>query len=426
MNTNNKANNANDANNAANYTPSFGEPPIVTRIITAVIPAYGSIDIVKNSVTSLATQWIPDDTFDLEIIIVDDNPEMDYTYFMSLEFQMIKNRNVSIGIIKNEVNQGQGVCRQIGIDNAHSNWVLLCDEDDMYAPNAIYRFWEILNSEYCGGNDGMPVALLAAPVYGFDENRSREIINSQAIWVNGKMYNRQFLRDNNIYFVGGKNSYRAEDYLFIEKLNYAISHNKYYKRVDFTDDADTFYYWIPNRNSQSRNNEFYTAKLTPDTMCASLQVYGYYKAFNEAHHIEQEEEEFMKHKILGMACYAYYAYVKWLHDMSLGWKDDPLCVESDWELYKEVMEEFRKELSVYWREILPSDIVDLKYAMKHNSDIKYVETFLPPFEEWIENGLDTLKMSFKDIKKYCSKLKFDGADHEMNAPYVKAWVERHS
>lgn len=411
--------------NAANNTPPTGEPPIVTRVVTAVIPAYGSIDIVKNSVTSLATQWIPDNTFELEIIIVDDNPQMDYTYFLSMEFQMIKNKNVSIGIIKNETNQGQGVCRQIGIDNAHSNWVILCDEDDMYAPNAVYRFWEILNMQYCGGDDGMPVALLAAPVYGFDENRSREIISSQTIWVNGKMYNRQFLRDNNIFFVAGKNSHRAEDYLFIEKLNYAIKHNKYYKRVDFTDDADTFYYWIPNKNSQSRNNPFYTAKLTPDTMSASLQVYDYFKAFNESHNLIKEQDEFMKHKILGLTCYAYYAYVKWLHDMALGWKDDPLCVEEDWELYKKVMRTFREEIQPYWKEITPSDIVDTKYSMKHSSDIQYIETFIPSYEEWIENGLDTLSMSFKEIKKYCSKLKFDAADHEINTPYVKAWIERH-
>jgi hypothetical protein len=160
-------------------------------------------------------------------------------------------------------------------------------------------------------------------------------------------------------------------------------------------------------------------------MSASLQVYDYFKAFNESHNLIKEQDEFMKQKILGLTCYAYYAYVKWLHDMALGWKDDPLCVEEDWELYKKVMRTFREEIQPYWGEITPSDIVDTKYSMKHSSDIQYVETFIPSYEEWIENGLDTLNMSFKEIKKYCSKLKFDAADHEINTPYVKAWVERH-
>lgn len=398
----------------------------VTRVVSAIIPAYGDIKIVKNSVLSLASQWIPKDSFKLEILIVDDNPKMDYSYFLSDEFKMFVNDGIFINIIKNEDNYGQGMSRQIGIDNAVSNWFVLCDEDDMYAPNAIYRMWEILNEQYCGGDDGKPVAVIAAPVYGFGENKERVLIHSGSIWVNGKMFNRQFLRDNNIFFPTGGNSFHAEDFPFIEQLNYAINNNPYYKRVDFDDSADTFYYWMPNPKSQSRCEKFYTTMLTPLTMNAALLIHDYMKRYNEYHNIVTEQDEFMKDHALKISVYGYYAYVRWLFDMAQGWRNDKRFTAEEWEFYKDVMKRFKDELLVYWNEICPSDIIDMCRDIKHESDILYVESWIEPFEVWINDGLKTLDMSYNEIKKYCSGLNFDGANHETHSSYVKAWAERHN
>lgn len=396
------------------------------RIISAVIPAFSKVEIVKNSVVSLATQWIPEDTFRLEIIIVNDNPSMDYSYFTSDLFKTIVDDNVVISIINNEQNYGQGMSRQIGIDNASSDWIVLCDEDDMYAPNAIYRFWEILNEQHCSGDDGKPVALIAAPLYVFDKNKERNVIVSSSIWVNAKLYNRQFLRDNCIAFPTGKNSHRSEDYPFIKMLDYAIDNNSNYKRIDFDNDADTFYYWIPNRKSRTRSEKFYTALLTPFTMKSALAIFRYYKWFNERHNLTKDKDEEMKMKILNICVYAYFNYNHWLYMMSKGWKDDDSCLEEDFEMYKSVLKELKKELSVYWKEIVPSDIFLMLSDVKQHSDIQFVESWLGSFEEWVTKGFKTEKMSFKDIKEYCSGLRFDEAKHEMSAPYVKTWCERHN
>lgn len=398
---------------------------VVTKIISAVIPAYSEISVVKNSVISLATQWIPDDSFKIEIVIVNDNPKRDYSYFQSKEFDIIKNKNVEVVIINNEKNYGQGISRQIGIDNAKSNWFVLCDEDDMYAPNALYRFWEILNEQHCNGEVGKPVALLAAPVYSFDRNKSRMIIQSNAIWVNGKLYNRQFLRDNNIFFMNDVTSYHAEDYPFVEKLNYAIEMSKTYKRVDFTDDADTFYYWMPNDKSISRCEKFYTAQITPYTMLASMHLYDYIKKYNEVNNIEREQDEFMKHKILNMCAYSYHAYSRWMYDMACGWSKSEICLESEWELLKSSLNRIREEIKVYWKEYCPSDIYDVMHNIKHHSDVRFIEPFICPFKEWVEKGYKTDKMNFEEIKKYCEGLEFDGYPHEVGTDYVKAWCKRH-
>ena len=396
------------------------------RIITAVIPAFSDIKTVRNSVVSLATQWIPDDTFKLEILIVNDNPEREYSYFLSEEFKCIVSDNVFINIINNKENYGQGISRQIGIDHASSDWILLCDEDDMYATNAVYRFWEILNEQHCSGEDGKALALIAAPIYAFDENKERKVINAQSIWVNAKLYNRQFLKNNCIKFPTGKNSHRSEDYPFIKMVDYAIDNNSNYKRINFGDEADTFYYWIPNRKSRTRIDKFYTALLTPFTMNSSCNIFEYYKWFNKTHNIENDKDEFMKHEILNMNVYAYFNYLHWLHDMSLGWKDDKQCLEEDWELYTRVLKKLREELFVYWDEIVPSDVFMMLSDIKRNSDVQFVESWIGSFENWVVNGHETMDMSFKDIKKYCSKLKFDKANHEVNSKYAKAWLERHN
>ena len=395
------------------------------RLISAVIPAFSEIEIVKNSVVSLATQWIPNDTFKLEIIIVNDNPKMDYTYFLSKEFAQIVNPNVNIVIIANKENYGQGISRQIGIDNASSNWVLLCDEDDVYAFNALYRFWEVLNEQHCAGEDGKPVALIVAPLYAFDKDKERRIIDGNSIWVNAKLYNRQFLYDNCIKFPTGQNSHRSEDYPFIRMLNYATDNNSNYKRISFDNEADTFYYWVPNNKSRTRCERFYTALLTPCTMNASCMIYEYFKWYNKRYNIEIDKEEQMKHEILNMCVYAFYNYIGYLHDMAIGWKDSDKCTANDWELLKKSLKHLKEELKVYWNEIVPSDIFENLYNVKNNTDIVFYESWLGTFEDWINNGFKVDNMSFDEIKEYCANLKFDKAEHEIHSTYVKAWRKRH-
>lgn len=396
------------------------------RLISAIIPAYSDIDIVSNSVVSLATQWIPDNSFRLEIIIVNDNPERDYSYFLSDTFAKIVNVNVNIVLIANKENYGQGISRQIGIDSATSNWILLCDEDDRYATNAVYRFWEVLNEQHYAGEDGKPLALISAPLYAFDKNKERRIIGADSIWVNAKLYNRQFLQENCIRFPSGQNSHRSEDYPFIRMLNYAIANNKSYKRINFYDEADTFYYWIPNEKSRTRCEPFYTALLTPFTANASCMVFEYFKWYNKRYNIEMDKDEDMKQEILNMCVYTFHNYLAYLHDMGAGWKDDEKCVEADWELLKGCLKRLKDELRVYWNEITPSAIYENLYNVKNNSDITFYESWLGSFEDWINKGFDVDDMSFEEIKAYCSTLVFDKANHEIHSSYVEAWKKRHN
>ena len=392
--------------------------------ITAVIPAFSDISIVNNSVISLATQWIPENSLQLEIIIVNDNvgKRGQYNYYLSAEFDKIKKPNINIRIIENALNIGQGLSRNAGIKAAKNNWIILCDEDDIYAPNAVCRFWEILCKEHNSGEDKKPIALIAAPIYGFDKEMYRQLIPSNSIWVNSKLYNREFLEKHNVWFPDGMNSHRSEDYPFIRCLDFAIAHDDEFKRIDLPEDTDTFYWWIPNYNSRSRCDVHYGSLLAGYTMMSSVRVFDFFKDFVSKYKLEQDEDEFLKHEILNMVCYSWYNYLWFLKDLAQGWDD---CEEQYWIAVQSGLSELRKRLLPYWKEIVPSDIVAVQYQVKNGSDCRFVESWRGTFENFVEKGDNVLDFNFDNVKKYCSALQFDGANHEVHASYVKAWEERH-
>lgn len=395
--------------------------------ITAIIPAFSELSVTNNSVISLATQWIPDNTFQLEIIIVNDNPDVDnhYEYYLSDEFKKILKPNIDIRIISHINNKGQGVARNTGISNAKHNWIVLCDEDDMYSPNALFRFWEILEKEHNGGEDKKPVSILCAPIYSFDKDFYRNIIDPWSIWVNAKVYNREFLRKYNIEFPTDENSHRAEDYPFSRMVDYASRHDETYKRIDMEKDVDTFYYWYPNPNSRSRCDEHYGSLLAGYTMRSSNRIFDFIKNFNQQYITEEdkywEEDEGLKHEILNMTVYSFYNFLWFIRDLATGWDD---CKEEYWDILRESVLDLRNKLLTFWDEIVPSDISDMLYQVKHHSDCRFIESWIGSFEKFINEGCEYLSYSFDEIKEYASKLSFDGANHEKDAPYVKAWIKR--
>lgn len=392
--------------------------------LSVIIPVFSDVSIVNNSVISLATQWIPDDTFNLEIIIVIDNmttPEQ-YQYYLSDEFKKILKPNIEIKLIKNESNVGQGESRNRGIKVASSNWVALCDEDDIYAPNAFYRFWEILCNEHEEGEDKRPVALIAAPIYGFDKNFHRQLIPSTSIWVNSKLYNREFLEKYDIKFPDGINSHRSEDYPFIRCLDFAINHAPEYKRINLCDDVDTFYWWIPNYNSRSRCDKHYGSLLSGYTMLSSGRIFKYFEDFVNKNNLQIEEDEFLKHEILNMTFYSWQNYLYFLKDLSGDWDD---CKQEYWDAVKSGLKYLRDRLIPYYNEIVPSDIIEVQYNTKHFSDCRFIESWRGRFEDFVEHGDVLLNKDFNEVRDYCKTLEFDGVNHEIHAPYVKAWEMRH-
>ena len=65
------------------------------------------------------------------------------------------------------------------------------------------------------------------------------------------------------------------------------------------------------------------------------------------------------------------------------------------------------------------------HNVKHHSDVRFVESWLGTFFDYVDNLWSPLKMNYDQMIEYCHNLKFDAAIHCEDAEYSKAFVERH-
>lgn len=98
--------------------------------ISVIIPVYNREKLIKNALNSVLKQTIADR---LEIICVDDG-STDNTIEVIKEYQK-KHENV---FLYQQENSGPGVARNLGIDNAHGEYILFLDSDD-WVPQRAYE-----------------------------------------------------------------------------------------------------------------------------------------------------------------------------------------------------------------------------------------------------------------------------------------------
>lgn len=90
--------------------------------VSAVIPAFNTEKYIRNAVMSLVNQKIKLD----EIIIIDDGSTDNTLKVINLLANQYKN----IRVIEQSSNQGVSVARNLGIQEATSEWILFLDADD--------------------------------------------------------------------------------------------------------------------------------------------------------------------------------------------------------------------------------------------------------------------------------------------------------
>lgn len=91
-------------------------------MVTVVIPTYNSSKTIKRTIDSVINQTYTD----WEILVVDDCSS-DRTQRIVRDYTK---KNDKIRLIVNEKNQGVGVTRHVGIENANGEWITFLDSDD--------------------------------------------------------------------------------------------------------------------------------------------------------------------------------------------------------------------------------------------------------------------------------------------------------
>ena len=419
--------------------------------ITVVSPMWGDTKITNRMVFSVIHQYLgKDDPVNIELVLVDDYIEgrgeddsSPYEYYLSDEFKKFYDtEHIKIKLIKNAEHKYQGESREIGFLAGKYDWFVLVDCDDMLAPNCCDRYRHIIDTYYEKDEDpqnkGKDLAYVCGYLYSFGEHGYEHNIIGESIWVQGRCYNRKFIQENDVHFPTGLSSRQGEDYPFIRKLDYALNHSDKYTsiKVPYNNNSDcqATAFWFPNDESLSRKDPHYGCHLSGWTMASSNSILDYFMEYNKKHKIEDEEDEAMKHEVLNMTIYAFYNLLDFLKEVAA---TDYKPLKEDWEILKKSVKLLKGKLKdIFWDEIVYSDIEDMLYNVKHYSDVRFCESWLGTFYDFINKGFiikvgnyknkkDILELTYEEMIQYCGTLKFDGAMHEVHSKQVVAWLKRH-
>jgi len=124
------------------------------RTVTVIVPTYNRAHYIGEAIDSILAQDIVD--CELEIIVVDDGSK-DNTE------EVVRNYGDRVRYIRQE-NQGAGVARNRGIDEARGEWIAFLDSDDRWLPYKLSLQFNVL--------ENFPdIQIIHSNFYTFDGNR---------------------------------------------------------------------------------------------------------------------------------------------------------------------------------------------------------------------------------------------------------------
>ena len=107
-------------------------------LISVIVPVYNSANSLAECIDSLLGQTATD----IEIILVDDGSTDDsssiFAQYRSLHADKIK--------VVRQPNAGQSAARNTGLRLASGKYIAFCDADDAYAPHALEKLAQQLES----------------------------------------------------------------------------------------------------------------------------------------------------------------------------------------------------------------------------------------------------------------------------------------
>jgi lipopolysaccharide biosynthesis glycosyltransferase len=102
---------------------------VETPLFSIIMPVFNRADSVARSIRSIQLQ----DFRDFEIIVIDD-ASTDHTVEV---IRGLAQTDARIKLIRQEVNRGPGVARNVGVRQARGKYVGICDSDDFLVPGAL-------------------------------------------------------------------------------------------------------------------------------------------------------------------------------------------------------------------------------------------------------------------------------------------------
>lgn len=205
-------------------------------MIDLIIPAYNAEETIGRALGSVVAQTRQRKC----IVTVVDDCSTDATAAIVQKFKGLLN----INYIKLDKNLGKpGLVRNEGIKRTSCPYIMFLDADDILAPNALEVFSRITLQK--------KPDFVSAKFYQDNRSDKYSLITSLT-WLHGKLYKREFLKNNNI--------------MFDDKFNEDGSFNmKCYWLADNKMIIDTpLYYWMDNKDSLTRKDNNFMANIGYD------------------------------------------------------------------------------------------------------------------------------------------------------------------
>ena len=218
--------------------------------VSIIIPVFNGEKYIEECIKSIINQTYKN----LEIIIVNDG-STDKSIEIVNKYKEVDDR---IKIINKE-NQGVSIARNIGMENATSEWIMFVDSDDTLEKDAVENFARkidkdadiIFSNVYCLIDNKKEIAkCIYKETRDFYDSDKKELIDSifydnekwkvkYAPTPFAKLYRKKFLQENKICFI--ENLKYGEDGIFnFLAFNYA-------KKIVFIDKL-TYNYRIHNES----------------------------------------------------------------------------------------------------------------------------------------------------------------------------------
>lgn len=155
--------------------------------LSVIIPCYKARETISKTLHSIAMQSIAED---LEILVINDADNLDYSDILR------KFDDLNIVYVQREKNGGCGQARNTGVRHATADFLCFADSDDAFVhPLSLEIAYNKIKTEKAD----MLVGIFESEARQSNGVALRKMEHS-IVWCHSKVYRRQFLLDNNLFF----------------------------------------------------------------------------------------------------------------------------------------------------------------------------------------------------------------------------------
>lgn len=155
--------------------------------ISVIIPLFCGHSTLAATLHSVAMQSIIND---VEIVIINDGDKIDYSDILKCF------PDLNIKYVTNSENRGCGGARNTGIRKASNSFCIFVDSDDQLV-NSLSL--EIMYNRIVAEKADVLVSVFESEMRFVDGVAIKQMKNTPT-WCHGKLYRRQYLLDNNLFF----------------------------------------------------------------------------------------------------------------------------------------------------------------------------------------------------------------------------------